>query len=134
MNQDDYTYCKNFIDENLSFLNDKEKCCKCGYAFQTLDPTCLLIITQIIAIDIARCTPINQLGVIADVLMGIGQSLVIYTSQQGYMEAGPGRCYDIRNLNIDNPDCTKEESDTSKDMPANNPAINISSLNDNNVL
>lgn len=112
MQQSDFDQCQDFINKNLNFLNSKEDCCKLGFAFQKLNPSCLILLSQIIAIDLSFCLPANQQNVVSNFLMAIGQSMALFNAQQVYMESGPGNCFNLKNLNSSNPDCNL---DTNKD-------------------
>lgn len=116
MQQSDFDQCQDFINKNLDFLNNKEDCCNLGFAFQKLNPSCLILLSQIIAIDLSFCLPSNQQNVVSNFLMAIGQSMVLFNAQQIYMESGPGNCFNLKNLNSNNPDCTTDTSkNSSKD-------------------
>ena len=113
MQQSDFDQCQDFINKNLNFINSKEDCCKMGFAFQKLNPSCLILLQNLVAIDIAKCLPLNQQNVVGNFLLGVGQSILVFSAQQTYMESGPGNCYNLKNLNSNNPDCTSDTSSTS---------------------
>lgn len=112
MQQSDFDQCQDFINKNLDFLNSKEDCCKIGFAFQKLDPSCLILLSQIIAIDLSFSLPANQQNVLSNFLLAVGQSMILFNAQQIYMESGPGNCFNLKNLNSNNPNCNTE---TNKD-------------------
>lgn len=113
MQQSDFDQCQEFINKNLDFINNKENCCKIGFAFQKLNPSCLILLSQLVAIDLSCCLPTNQQDVVSNFLMAIGQSMALFNAQQAYMESGPGNCYNLKNLNSNNPDCISNTSSTS---------------------
>lgn len=119
MQQSDFEQCQDFINNNLSFIKSKEDCCKMGFAFQKLNPSCLILLSQLIAIDLSCCLPTNQQDVVGNFLMAIGQSMALFNVQQAYMESGPGNCYNLKNLNSSNPDCTSDTSSTSNNTDNN---------------
>jgi hypothetical protein len=134
MQQSDFDQCQDFINKNLDFLNSKEDCCKLGFAFQKLNPSCLILLSQIIAIDLSFCLPANQQNVVSNFLMAIGQSIALFNAQQVYMESGPGNCFNLKNLNSSNPDCTSassKDSSSSKVSDTNNTCHSDTSSNTN---
>ena len=62
-----------------------------------------LALGEIMGNVMAGQMPFNVQNVIGNWLQLIGQAIETYNAQQQYMQAGPGRYYDIRNLNINNP-------------------------------
>ncbi|WP_455715884.1 hypothetical protein [Anaerosporobacter sp.] len=36
--------------------------------------------------------------------------MILFNAQQIYMESGPGNCFNLKNLNSNNPDCTPDSS------------------------
>lgn len=132
MQQSDFDQCQDFINKNLNFIKNKEDCCKMGFALQKLSPSCLILISNLLAIDIAKCLPLNQQNVVGNFLLGVGQSILIFGAQQTYMESGPGNCYNLKNLNSSNPDCTSDTSNPSSNTantPSNSTASNPSASN-----
>ncbi|MBE6047026.1 MAG: hypothetical protein E7213_01230 [Clostridium sp.] len=71
--------------------------------FQTINPQFFLALGEIMGNVMAGQMPFNVQNVIGNWLQLIGQAIETYNAQQQYMQAGPGRYYDIRNLNINNP-------------------------------
>ncbi|HAB61126.1 MAG TPA: hypothetical protein DCE48_10560 [Lachnospiraceae bacterium] len=128
MQQSDFEQCQDFINKNLNFINSKEDCCKIGCAFQKLNPSCLILLSNLLAIDIAKCLPLNQQNVVGNFLLGVGQSILIFGAQQTYMESGPGNCYNLKNFNSNNPDCTTEANNNSSSNQT--PATRSSSKSD----
>lgn len=120
MQQSDFDQCQDFINNNLNFIKNKEDCCKLGFAFQKLNPSCLILIQNLLAIDIAKCLPLNQQNVVGNFLSGVGQSILTFNAQQTYMESGPGNCYNLKNLNSSNPDCTSDTSSASSSSSCSN--------------
>ncbi len=129
MQQSDFDQCQDFINKNLNFINSKEDCCKMGFAFQKLNPSCLILLQSLVAIDLSKCLPLNQQNVVGNFLLGVGQSMLVFSAQQTYMESGPGNCYNLKNLNSSNPDCT---SDTNS--PSNNTDNKASTSNSKTTL
>lgn len=119
MQQSDFEQCQEFINNNIAFIKNKEDCCKMGFAFQKLSPSCLILIQNLLAIDLAKCLPLNQQNVVGNFLLGVGQSMLVFSAQQTYMESGPGNCYNIKNLNSNNPDCTSDTNSTSNNTESN---------------
>lgn len=127
MQQSDFEQCQDFINDNLSFIKSKEDCCKMGFAFQKLNPSCLILLQSLVAIDLAKCLPLNQQNVVGNFLLGVGQSMLVFSAQQTYMESGPGNCYNLKNLNSSNPDCTSDTSNTSNSNVNNTSTSNSKS-------
>lgn len=132
MQQSDFEQCQDFINKNLSFINNKEDCCKMGFAFQKLNPSCLILIQNLLAIDLAKCLPLNQQNVVGNFLLGVGQSMLVFSAQQTYMESGPGNCYNLKNLNSNNPDCTTDTNNTPNNSSSKT-SSNASSNTSNNA-
>lgn len=100
--------------------------------FQTINPQFFLIIGELMGNVMAGNMPFNVQNVIGNWLQLIGQAIEVFNAQQQYMQGGPGRYYDIRNLNINNPFCSGNSNTVQQE--ADGPSLNNNgSSNANNV-
>ena len=105
---------------NSSENKDNTGCNDIPNGFQALPPELFAIIGEIIGNIIAGNIPFNVQNVIGNWLELVGQVILVFNSQQQYFESGPGRFFDPKNYNIENPFCsnnppssTSRESSTS---------------------
>lgn len=80
--------------------------------FQTLNPELFVIISEIIGNIIAGNTPSNVQNIIGNWFELVGQVILTFNAQQQYFESGPGRFFNPKNFNIDNPFCNTNSKDT----------------------
>lgn len=99
-------------------------CCKNVFldvpnGFQYLTPWQLNVMGELIGIILSKSLPVNTATSYAAFLNLIGQIIETYSSQQIYLETGPGRYYNREYANVANPFCscssksTVNSSDTS---------------------
>lgn len=104
--EDFINYCNSFYNENSNnFQNEGYYCGDVPGGFQNIDPQLFLLIGELLGNVAAGKMPFNIQNVIGNWLQLIGQAIETYNAQQQYMQSGPGRYYDIRNININNPFC-----------------------------
>jgi len=80
--------------------------------FQGANPQLVLLVGEILGNVMSQSLPFNLQNFIGNWLQLVGQIIETYNSQQQYMQAGPGRYYDIRNININNPFCQDNNPST----------------------
>ena len=121
-------------NKNNNNGNNNTGCNDIPNGFQTLPPELFAIITEIIGNIIAGNIPFNVQNVIGNWFELVGQVILVFNAQQQYFQGGPGRYYDPKNYNIDNPFCnnnstssTNNTSSTSTDSSKSNPSKNSNS-------
>ena len=117
MTEDPFKSFQDFIDYCNEFYNNSNKeesqnpqnsgyyCGDIPGGFQTINPQFFLVMGEILGNVIAGQMPFNIQNVIGNWLQLVGQAIETFNAQQQYMQSGPGRYYDIRNLNVNNPFC-----------------------------
>lgn len=113
--QDFINYCNEFYNNtNKSQEQDPQNagyyCGDIPGGFQTINPQFFVVMGEILGNVIAGQMPFNIQNVIGNWLQLVGQAIETFNAQQQYMQAGPGRYYDIKNLNVDNPFCSKNQT------------------------
>lgn len=113
-------YCRSFSNEKTNnsngsenqnnFSNEGYYCGDIPGGFQSVDPQFFLITSELVANIVAGNIPFNVQNVIGNWLQLIGQVIETFNAQQQYMQSGPGRYYDIKNLNVNNPFCSWNQS------------------------
>lgn len=112
--EDFINYCNKIYNDNTNtnesedspnFQDGRYYCGDVPGGFQTIDPQFFLIIGELLGNVVAGKMPFNIQNVIGNWLQLVGQAIETYNAQQQYMQSGPGRYYDIRNLNVNNPFC-----------------------------
>lgn len=110
-------YCNKFYKENSSDSQDTNNSQNDGYycgdipgGFQCINPQFLLVMGELLGNVMSGKMPFNIQNVIGNWLQLVGQAIETFNAQQQYMQSGPGRYYDIRNLNIDNPFCSQNQT------------------------
>lgn len=112
--EDFIKYCNNiYNDESNNSQNDGYYCGDIPGGFQDINPQFFLLIGEILGNVVAGKMPFNIQNVIGNWLELVGQAIETYNAQQQYMQSGPGRYYDIRNMNINNPFCSWNQTQTS---------------------
>lgn len=119
--QDFINYCNEFY--NNTNQGQEKNPQNAGYycgdipgGFQAINPQFFLMIGEILGNVVAGQMPFNIQNVIGNWLQLVGQAIETYNAQQQYMQSGPGRYYDIKNLNINNPFCSENQTaSTSED-------------------
>ena len=113
--QDFINYCNEFY--NNTNQGQEKNPQNAGYycgdipgGFQAINPQFFLMIGEILGNVVAGQMPFNIQNVIGNWLQLVGQAIETYNAQQQYMQSGPGRYYDIKNLNINNPFCSENQT------------------------
>ena len=86
--------------------------------FQDINPIVFITIGELIGNIIAGNVPFNVAVAISNWLNLVGQAIETYGAQQQYFQNGPGRYYDLRYKNVNNPFCScnsKESNYNSED-------------------
>ena len=86
--------------------------------FQDIDPIVFITIGEVIGNIISGSVPFNVAVAISNWLNLVGQAIETYGAQQQYFQNGPGRYYDLRYKNVNNPFCScnsKESNYNSED-------------------
>ena len=103
-----YDFVNEYVNENTS-NNSNNNSDLCGKdipnGFQAENPQLILLVGEILGNLMSQNLPFNLQNVIGNWLQLVGQVIETYNAQQQYMQAGPGRYYDIRNINVNNPFC-----------------------------
>lgn len=99
---------------------NQEGCEDIPGGFQDLDPHLFTLLAQVIGLALSDRLPFNVQNAIGNWLTLVGQVIETYNAQQQYMQAGPGRYYNIKNKNVTNPFCTEESSQESSSNGDNN--------------
>lgn len=94
----EYTGKKTSENYNKADSNNSESI----KGFQDIDPLFLSIITEVTGNILSGKMPINVADSFANWIMLIAQVISTYNAQQQYQEAGPGRCFNSSNKDIDN--------------------------------
>lgn len=94
---------------------DNKGCFDIPYGFQSLNPELFVIIGAILGEIIAGNIPFNVQNSLGNWFTLLGQVIITYNAQQQYFEQGPGSCFNPKNFNINNSNCTTNQnnSDTS---------------------
>lgn len=113
--QDFIDYCNEFYnnsnkEESQNSQNSGYYCGDIPGGFQTINPQFFLVMGEILGNVIAGQMPFNIQNVIGNWLQLVGQAIETFNAQQQYMQSGPGRYYDIKNLNVNNPFCTENQT------------------------
>ena len=113
--QDFINYCNEFYNssnkkQSQNSQNNGYYCGDIPGGFQAINPQFFLIMGEILGNVIAGQMPFNIQNVIGNWLQLVGQAIETFNAQQQYMQSGPGRYYDIKNLNVNNPFCTQNQT------------------------
>ena len=95
---------------NSSESKDNTGCNDIPNGFQNINPELFVIISEILGNIIAGNTPSNVQSVIGNWFELVGQVILTFNAQQQYFESGPGRFFDPKNYNIDNPSCSNNSA------------------------
>lgn len=86
--------------------------------FQSINPELFVIIGELLGAVWANQLPFNVQNAIGNWLQLVGQAILTYNAQQQYYEQGPGRVFDPRNFNVDNPNCpNNNQGNTTNSSP-----------------
>lgn len=139
-----YDFVNEYVNENTSNNSNSNSSNNnsdlCGNdipnGFQAENPQLILLVGEILGNLISQNLPFNLQNVIGNWLQLVGQVIETYNAQQQYMQAGPGRYYDIRNLNVNNPFCQNNyevQTDESGNSVRINPKSDTSSSSSTDV-
>lgn len=81
--------------------------------FQDINPIVFITIGELIGNIIAGNVPFNVAVAISNWLNLVGQAIETYGAQQQYFQNGPGRYYDLRYKNVNNPFCSCNSKENS---------------------
>ncbi|HCW53775.1 MAG TPA: hypothetical protein DG753_08575 [Clostridium sp.] len=100
--------------------------------FQTLNPEVFNIIGQILADVVAGRIPFNVQNALGNWIQLIGQAIETYSAQQNYFQSGPGRFYNLKYYNVDNPfiPINEQEANNSESSTNFNNVTSESQLNE----
>lgn len=87
--------------------------------FQEVDPMLVAVIGELLGNIIAGNLPFNVQNVVGNWLTLVGQSILTFNAQQQYFQGGPGRYYNIKNLNVTNPFCPQQTAQTTNTSTSN---------------
>lgn len=94
--------------------------------FQTVPPDLFVIIGAILGNITAGSVPFNVQTAIGDWLILVGQAIITFNSQQLYFQSGPGRYFNPKNFNIDNPFCGTSSTNTTSNTSSTSNTSNSS--------
>ena len=136
-----YTYSSNDSDSNSNNSNNNSNnygCSDIPNGFQGLPPELVAIIGEILGNIIAGNIPFNLQNIIGNWFELVGQVILVFNAQQQYFQGGPGRYFDPKNYNINNPFCNNSSStnnETASGTPdrssSSNSSTSSSSKNNN---
>ena len=120
MDSDAYKKIEDFLN-NMGFnnntsgnSNDFRSNPKCGedpWGLQYLNPELVIVLAELIGNISAGNMPFNLQNLVGNWLMLLGQAIITFNAQQQYMQSGPGRYFDFRNANVNNPFCSGSVAD-----------------------
>lgn len=87
--------------------------------FQSLSPELFVTVGEILGNIIAGNIPFNVQNALGNWLELVGQVILTYNTQQQYFQGGPGRYYNPRYYNVNNPFCSTN-SNTSQNSTTSN--------------
>lgn len=99
--------------------------------FQDIDPIVFLTIGELIGNIIAGNVPFNVAVAISNWLNLVGQAIETYGAQQQYFQNGPGRYYNLRDKNVNNPFCSCTSKASADDLNENSKQNSNSDCNVN---
>lgn len=82
--------------------------------FQALHPRLFVLLGEVLGDILGKELPFNVQNALGCWLQCAGDIIITYTSKQLYFQRGPGRYYDIRYKNTNNPFCTKNINTTER--------------------
>jgi hypothetical protein len=101
-------------------------CCDIPNGFQSLNPQLFVVIGEILGDVLAGSIPFNVQTAFGNWLVLVGQALLTYNSQQLYFQQGPGRYFNPRNYNVDNPFCNTTSQNANQNNSSSNDRKNSS--------
>jgi len=102
-NNGDYNNTSNSNSSNDYFCGDIPG------GFQNINPEIFNIIGEILGDVVAGRMPFNVQNAIGNWIQLVGQAIETYNTQQEYFQSGPGRYYNIKYYNVENPFCPNNE-------------------------
>lgn len=94
--------------------------CDIPGGFQDIDPQLFILIGELLGNIIAGELPFNVQNAVGNWLQLVGQAIETYNAQQQYFQGGPGRYYNRKYKNVNNPFCSNSSSSvTSEDSTEN---------------
>lgn len=102
--------CGDFGSNNNSSYNN---CSDIPGGFQDINPQLLLVIGELLGNVMAGNLPFNVQNVIGNWLQLVGQAIEVFNAQQQYFQGGPGRYYNLRYKNVNNPFCSNKNTTNS---------------------
>lgn len=113
--KEEESFQENTNDNKCRFFDNDILC-----GFQNMSPEVFTITGQIVGLISAENLPLLTQNALANWLLLVAQSMLTYNAQQVYYEGGPGRYFNPKNKNIDNPDCPyNSESSSSPSQNTN---------------
>ena len=110
----------NFNDFFGCFNNNCGRCNNDGCndipgGFQDLNPELFTIVGEILGQIAAGNMPFNVQNAVGNWLELVGQVILTNNAQQQYLECGPGKYYNIKNKNNQNPYCPTDSDESDND-------------------
>lgn len=130
MDTENYSSFEEFFNNMCNFTggcNDQGASDLPG-GFQDLNPELFTLIGQLVAMVISGNMPFNVQNAIGNWLTLVGQIIMTYNAQQQYFESGPGRFYDKKYRNVDNPFCNQSNESNSEESSPQNSSSEIEKL------
>lgn len=109
----------NTENNNTNNTRDYSEGCNDTGGFQTVPPELFSIIGQIVGMSMAGRMPFNVQNAIGNWLQLVGQIILTYNAQQQYFQSGPGRFYNTKYYNVQNPFCPQNEDANGSDKESN---------------
>lgn len=103
---------------NSSDNTDNTDCNDIPNGFQNINPQLFILIGDVLGNIIAGNIPFNVQNAIGNWFELLGQIILTFNAQQQYFQSGPGRYFDPKNYNVDNPSYSNNSASTS-DNPSN---------------
>lgn len=112
---------------NSSDNTDNTGCNDIPNGFQNINPQLFILIGDVIGNIIAGNIPFNVQNAIGNWFELLGQVILTFNAQQQYFQSGPGRYYDPKNYNVDNPSCSTNPTDSTSNTTSTSNSSNSSS-------
>lgn len=112
---------------NSSDNTDNTGCNDIPNGFQNINPQLFILIGDVIGNIIAGNIPFNVQNAIGNWFELLGQVILTFNAQQQYFQSGPGRYYDPKNYNVDNPSCSTNSTDSTSNTTSTSNSSNSSS-------
>ncbi|MDO5515945.1 MAG: hypothetical protein Q4F66_00215 [Clostridium sp.] len=98
--------------------------------FQTLNPEIFDIIGEILGDVVAGRIPFNIQNALGNWIQLVGQVIECYSSQQNYFQSGPGRFYNLKYYNVNNPFCPNDGQQTTNSTGSTSSSGSENQLNE----